>query len=30
VRLDDPAFVAALLPEVRELLLSRLLAGDDA
>jgi exonuclease SbcD len=30
VRLDDPAFIAELLPEVRELLLSRLLPGDGA
>jgi exonuclease SbcD len=29
VRLDDPAWLAGLLPEVRELLLSRLLAGDE-
>jgi len=28
LRFDDPAFIAELLPEVRELLLSRLLAAE--
>jgi DNA repair exonuclease SbcCD nuclease subunit len=30
LRLDDPAFLAGVLPEVRELLLARLLDGDGA